>query len=155
MTLIIKSERKNKERRKNWSCRMLEHIVSETSKLEMWNVQWLFILISYWTSLSCLCWLHNMFELFVNSVSLLSLNWLTQSSKSELIFFKCSDCYDKLVSFLLYWFRITFPKHVSSLLRIFSKFVCMFYEVSVSHSWIRWWQQNLDLYLKLLPKFKG
>lgn len=24
----------------------------------------------------------------------------------------CGDCYDKLVSFLLYWFRITFPKHL-------------------------------------------
>ncbi|KAG8383932.1 hypothetical protein BUALT_Bualt04G0065400 [Buddleja alternifolia] len=24
----------------------------------------------------------------------------------------CSDCYDKLVSFLLYWFRITLPKHL-------------------------------------------
>ncbi|KAK6150860.1 hypothetical protein DH2020_015792 [Rehmannia glutinosa] len=23
----------------------------------------------------------------------------------------CNDCYDKLVSFLLYWFRITLPKH--------------------------------------------
>lgn len=26
----------------------------------------------------------------------------------------CSDCYDKLVSFLLYWFRITMPKHFLS-----------------------------------------
>ncbi|GFP92841.1 E3 ubiquitin-protein ligase chfr [Phtheirospermum japonicum] len=25
----------------------------------------------------------------------------------------CLECYDKLVSFLLYWFRITLPKHVS------------------------------------------
>ncbi|XP_051127046.1 uncharacterized protein LOC127248636 [Andrographis paniculata] len=24
----------------------------------------------------------------------------------------CSECYDKLVSFLLYWFRITLPKHL-------------------------------------------
>ena len=27
--------------------------------------------------------------------------------------FGCSDCYDKLVSFLLYWFRISVPKYVS------------------------------------------
>ncbi|KAL3528194.1 hypothetical protein ACH5RR_012850 [Cinchona calisaya] len=26
----------------------------------------------------------------------------------------CTDCYDKLVSFLLYWFRITMPKHFLS-----------------------------------------
>lgn len=24
----------------------------------------------------------------------------------------CNECYDKLVSFLLYWFRITYPKHL-------------------------------------------
>lgn len=26
---------------------------------------------------------------------------------------KCSDCYDKLVSFLLYWFRVSLPRYVS------------------------------------------
>ncbi|RVX21491.1 hypothetical protein CK203_002259 [Vitis vinifera] len=26
--------------------------------------------------------------------------------------FKCSECYDKLVSFLLYWFRVSMPKSV-------------------------------------------
>lgn len=26
--------------------------------------------------------------------------------------FSCSDCFDKLVSFLLYWYRVSIPKHV-------------------------------------------
>ena len=49
--------------------------------------------------------------------------------------FKCSECFDKLVSFLLYWFRVSMPKSVSisnikqyymELIAIYKRFLILF-----------------------------
>lgn len=76
----------------------------------------------------CLFWsLCNSFQIVIQTISIKSYYKVKMVDKLEYLdfclikcqilsidnCFGCSDCYDKLVSFLLYWFRVSVPKYVS------------------------------------------
>lgn len=85
--------------------------------LEILNVNFVFMeIVSF-----CTCWLllWLLWLLFPEVRKIPVIQYYFELSFSEAIYSRwlslsiCSECYDKLVSFLLYWFRVTMMGHVS------------------------------------------